>query len=240
MKDILGKALLDYFQGNHTEDIITETNISEEDEMPLSYLFRDFKEMPALEQQALRLSKGSTLDVGCGAGNHSLYLQNQGLDVLAIDISEGAIEVAKQRGVERTKHIELLNLNDETFDTILLIMNGTGIFSQLSNVSKYLQHLRTLLNDGGQILIDTSDIKYMFDEGEDGGIWVPSDRYYGELTFTMSYKKEKGEPFDWLYLDANLFETAATSNGFDFEIIAHGEHFDYLARLTIAANSPLQ
>ncbi len=240
MKDILGTALLDYFHGNYTEDIITETNISEEDEMPLPYLFRNFEEMPPLEQQALKLAKGKTLDVGCGAGSHALYLQNRELDVLGIDISEGAIKVSKERGVKNVKQIELLHLENQKFDTILLLMNGTGIFSKLSNVSAYLQHLKTLLNEGGQILMDTSDIKYMYDEGEDGSIWVPSDRYYGELTFTMRYKKEKGEPFNWLYLDPTLFETAATSNGFDFEIISQGAHFDYLAKLTIAGNNPSQ
>lgn len=240
MKDILGKALLDYFHGNYTEDIRTETNITYEDEMPLPYLFRSFEDMPSLEQEALKRAKGKTLDVGCGAGSHALYLQNQGLEVYAIDISEGAIQVSQKRGVDNTTQVSLLELKDQKFDTILLLMNGTGIFSVLANVSLYLEHLKSLLNTGGQILIDTSDIKYMFDEGGDGGIWVPSDRYYGELTFTMSYKKEKGEPFDWLYLDASLFKTAANSNGFDFKIIANGAHFDYLARLTIAENSILQ
>ena len=93
MKDLFGKALLDYQSGDYTEDLITSTNISEDDVLPLPYLFRDFSEMPKLEQKALQLAKGNILDVGCGAGSHSLYLEEKGLNVKAIDTSIGAIEV---------------------------------------------------------------------------------------------------------------------------------------------------
>jgi 2-polyprenyl-3-methyl-5-hydroxy-6-metoxy-1,4-benzoquinol methylase len=90
MKDLFGKAILDYQTNNSPEDLITETSISEADEMSVAYLFRDFKDMPKLEQKALQLAKGKVLDVGCGAGSHALYLQEKGLDVTAIDISENA------------------------------------------------------------------------------------------------------------------------------------------------------
>jgi 2-polyprenyl-3-methyl-5-hydroxy-6-metoxy-1,4-benzoquinol methylase len=75
MKDLFGTAILDYQTNNSPEDISTETNISEVDAMEVSYLFRSYKEMPKLEQKALQLAKGKILDVGCGAGSHSLYLQ---------------------------------------------------------------------------------------------------------------------------------------------------------------------
>ena len=111
MKDLFGKALLDFQNGNYTEDILTSTSISEDDVLHLPYLFRTFSEMPKLEKKALKLAKGKTLDVGCGSGSHSLYLQNKGINVKAIDISEGAIEVAKQRGV---LNASVLNVLDET------------------------------------------------------------------------------------------------------------------------------
>ena len=129
-KDLIGRALLDYQNGNYVEDLITWTNISDEDELPLPYLFRSYKEMPKLEQRALQLSEGTILDVGCGAGNHVLWLQNKGFQIKGIDTSKGAIEVCKIRGI---RDVELRPLLAETgtFDTILLLMNGTGIFQEL-------------------------------------------------------------------------------------------------------------
>lgn len=233
MNDILGKALLDYFQGNYTEDLITETNISEADVLPLPYLFRSFDEMPSLEQYALRQCFGKVLDVGCGAGSHSLYLQERGLEVMAIDRSPGAVTVAKGRGVKNTRVIEIDQVSEEKFDTILMLMNGTGIFETLENTPKMLKHLKQLLKNGGQLLIDSSDLQYMYDRNEDGSIWVPMDRYYGELEFSMSYKGSKTETFPWLYLHENLFEALAQENGYRYEVVARGEHFDYLAKLTV-------
>lgn len=231
MKDIFGKAMLDYYSDNYSEDLITSTNISEDDVLPLPYLFRDFSEMPKLEQKALQLAKGMVLDVGCGAGSHSLYLQDKGLNIKAIDISKGAIEVTKQRGVTNTELKPILE-ETETFDTILLLMNGTGIFEELIQVSKYLKHLKSLLNPNGQILIDSSDIKYIY-EDEDGGIWLDtSGRYYGELDYYLSYKNEKEEPMKWLYLDFETLNTACQSVGLQCEKIMDGEHFDYLARIS--------
>lgn len=233
MKDLFGKAILDFQTNNSPENLITETNISEADEMSVDYLFRSFNEMPKLEKKALQLCKGKVLDVGCGAGSHSLYLQKKGFEVTAIDISENAIKACKLRGLNDVRVQNILDLENESFDTILLLMNGTGIFRTLLETSNYLQKLKSLLNPNGQILIDSSDIIYMFDEGDDGSYLVPTDGYYGELTFTISYKNETEESFPWLYLDYNTLQNAAESNGLECELIIEGEHFDYLARLTL-------
>jgi SAM-dependent methyltransferase len=234
MKDLFGKAILDFQTNNSPEDLITETSISEEDEMSAAYLFRDFSGMPKLEQQALLLSKGKVLDVGCGAGSHSLYLQKEkNLEVTAIDISNNAVEACQLRGITDVFKIDLLEFNSvDKFDTILLLMNGTGIFGKLENVSKYLQKLKSLLAENGQILIDSSDIIYMFDEEEEGGKWIPGDAYYGELEFTISYKGQKEAPFPWLYMDYTTLQNAAIANGFQCELVLEGDHYDYLARLT--------
>ena len=235
MKDLFGKAILDFQTNNSPEDLITETSISEADEMSVAYLFRSYDKMPKLEQKALQLAKGKVLDVGCGAGSHSLTLQNdRKLDVIAIDISTNAIEACQLRGVKNTKVQDILELDaTEKFDTILLLMNGTGIFETLNETSKYLQKLKSLLNPDGQILIDSSDIIYMFDDDEDGGKWIAGAGYYGELTFTVYYKNETEVPFPWLYLDYNTLQNAAFANGLQCEIILEGEHYDYLAKLSI-------
>ena len=231
MKDLFGQALLDYHNGNYTVDILTETNISDEDALPLPYLFRSYKDMPKLEQKALSLCKHSVLDVGCGSGSHSLYLQKKGYNIKAIDISPGAIEVCKKRGIKNTQMIALLD-ETEKFDTILLLMNGTGIFEELSLVSKYLGHLKSLLKPNGQILMDSSDIKYMY-EDEDGGYWMDmNSSYYGELNYFLSYKGKKEDPMKWLYLDFDTLKLACETIGLSCDLVLEGEHFDYLARLS--------
>ena len=205
---------------------------SKADEMSVEYLFRSFNEMPKLEKKALQLAKGKILDVGCGAGSHALYLQEKGFDVTAIDISVNAIKACELRGLKNARVQNILDLENEKFDTILLLMNGTGIFGTLSETSKYLQKLKSLLNPNGQILIDSSDIIYMFDADDDGSYLVPADGYYGELAFTISYKNETEDSFPWLYLDYNTLQNAAHANGLGCELVLEGKHFDYLAKLT--------
>ncbi len=234
MADIFGKALLDYYHGNYSEDIKTYSSLDEEDVIPLPYLFRSYEEMPKLEQKALQLAYGKVLDIGCGAGNHALYLQGNGLEVTGLDNSGGAISVCKERGVKSLVNSSILNYDKKRFDTLLLLMNGIGLAGSLDNLGDFLQHLASLLLPNGQILLDSSDIIYMFEQDEDGGYWIPNNgRYYGEVIFTMEYKSEKGEPFDWLYIDFNTLKNTCSSNHLGCELIMEGEHYDYLARLTL-------
>ena len=186
-----------------------------------------------LADEINKLNPEKVLDVGCGAGSHSLYFQQKGFQVKSIDISKGAIEVCKLRGL---KYVEVKNILDETetFDTILLLMNGTGIFQELSQVSKYLTHIKSLLNPNGQILIDSSDIKYMY-EDEDGGFWIDAHaNYYGELDYYLSYKGKKEVPMKWLYLDFDILKSACETLGLQCELILEGDHFDYLAKLSLS------
>ena len=235
IKDLFGKAILDYQTNNQPEDIITETSISEADPMSVAYLFRSFEQMPKLEQKALQLACGKVLDIGCGAGSHSLHLQkNTACEVFAVDISSNAIKACELRGIQNARSLDVMKLEGEQFDTLLLLMNGAGMCGRLKNISAFLQKLKSLLAPGGQILLDSSDIIYMFDEDEDGGKWIPSNEaYYGEVVFNISYKGEHEKPFDWMYIDYNTLQNAAHANGLQCALILEGEHYDYLAKLWI-------
>lgn len=231
--DIFGFALTDYHNEVYTEDIIVHSSIAEDDEIPIPYLFRTFEEMPLIEQKALSLCAGATLEIGSGAGSHSLWLQEQGIDVTGIDISKGAVALSRKRNLTKVLHTNIL-AHTASYDTLLLLVNGTGIFERLDKVDNYLQHLKSVLNKGGQILIDGSDIRYMY-EDEDGGYWVDTHKaYYGEVTFAMSYKGHRSETFDWLYLDFDTLKKYAQKNELACELILEGDHYDYLARLTLA------
>lgn len=232
-EDILGTALLDYQKGNYSEDIITYSSLNEEDVLPLPYMFREFKDMPDIEQKALSLCSGQVLDVGCGAGSHALYLQNMGISVTGLDASKGAIEVSKLRGLKNAIHGNLEDYQGQQFDTILVLMNGVGLAGTLNGLEQFFTKLKSLLKDNGQILLDSSDIIYMFENDEDGGYWIPDNvNYYGEVSFSMEYKKQKSQSFPWLYVDYNTLQRAASYNNLTCKLVMEGEHYDYLARLT--------
>lgn len=231
-RDIFGMALIDFQKGNYSEDITTYSSLEEKDIIPLPYLFRDYDAMPLIEQKALDLCRGTVLDVGCGSGSHSLYLQNKGVDVTGLDESEGAVFTAKSRGVKNVVHSNIYDYSGTKFDTILLLMNGIGIAGQLNGLPFLLNHLEGLLNPGGQILVDSSDIIYMFEADDDGGYWIPDNgKYYGEVEFTMEYKGLKSVPFNWLYIDYNRLKQVAEQENLSCELVCEGTHYDYLARL---------
>jgi SAM-dependent methyltransferase len=230
--DIFGKALIDYQNGNYTEDIITHSSLAGKDVMELPYLFRTFDEMPEIEQKALELSWGSVLDIGCGAGSHSLILQNKNLEITSIDVSKGAIETCQLRGIKNAKVQDIWKLKRQKYDTILALMNGIGICGNLKNLIKFLRHLKSLLQPNGQILIDSSDILYMY-EDDDGTYEIPEKGYYGEVIYQFEYKKEKSKPFPWIFVDLESLTYYAKKAGLHCELVLEGTHADYLARLTI-------
>lgn len=230
MKDLIGKAILDYQTNNAPQNIITETTISEADEMEIAYLFRNFDQMPIIEQTALQLSRGKILDVGCGAGSHALHLQNNGHNVTAIDISPNAIQACKLRGITTAEAANIMDYEGD-FDTILLLMNGTGICGTIENTVPFFKKLKSLLNENGQILIDSSDLLYMYDDDEIAQKYKDSE-YYGQLTFEVSYKNEREQPFEWLYLDLEMLKEQANIAGLICEVVLEGDSNDYLARLS--------
>lgn len=232
--DIFGNAIKAYFESGDEEDILVHSPDFDDDVIPVPYLFRNFKEMPPLEKKALALCKGRVLDVGCGAGSHALYLEKEkNLSVTAIDTSKGAIEVCRKRGISDVRNIAFEDLSEEKYDTILLLMNGTGIVGKMRKLDAFFQKLKSILNPKGQVLIDSSDLVYLFDTDEDGGVWVDAGKgYYGELTYSLSYNGKTSDKFDWLYLDFDSLSLAASKNGFSCDLVQKGEHYDYLARLT--------
>lgn len=234
-KDPMGTAISDYFNHHRADRLRVFSSQFEEDMIPVKELFRTMQSMPMLERTALQMSEGKILDVGAGSGCHALALQEMDKEVCAIDISPLSVEVMKQRGVKDSR---LVNLFDETFtetfDTILMLMNGSGIIGRLSNMPNFFQRMKLLLRPGGCILMDSSDLRYLFEE-EDGSIVIDlAGDYYGEIDFQMQYKNVKGDTFDWLYVDFQTLSLYASECGFKAELVKEGKHYDFLAKLSIA------
>lgn len=230
----MGAAIADYYKNGRAGKLRVFSSQFDEDEIPVSQLFRTYDEMPALEQEALQLASGTILDCGAGSGCHALALQEMGKEVQAIDISPLSVEVMQLRGVKQAYCVNLFDENYlQKFDTILMLMNGSGIIGKLENMRAFFSKMKQHLNPGGCIYMDSSDLRYLF-EDEDGSFLMDlAADYYGEIDYRMQYKQVKGDVFDWLYVDFQTLAYYATENGFKAELVKEGEHYDYLACLKL-------
>lgn len=225
-KDIFGEAAKAYYFNEDQTPITVKSPDFDDDTIPVAYLFRDYAEMPVLEQAALEMCEGTVLDVGCSVGSHSLYLQKKGLEVTGIDISEASVEIAKKRGFSQAQVQDFYKMENGRFDTLLFLMNGSGIIGRTENLPKFFQQCRKLLTENGKILMDSSDLIFLFDEEPE-----IFEEYYGEMQFQISWKDHSSEAFDWLYIDPETLKKAAEDNNFHCTIVKEGEHYDYLAEL---------
>lgn len=229
--DLPGTALKDFYYSGDCSDIIVHSNIFEDELMPVELFFRDFREMPKIEKIALKYCRGKVLDIGAGAGSHSLYLQNKKMDVTALDISQGAYEVMKARGIKNVLNADLFAVKNQKFDTLLMLMNGIGICGTIKKFKKFLSKAHELLKPDGIILFDSSDIKHHFME-KDGSMWINlGTEYYGEVEFQMEYRETKGKTFPWLFIDFETAEKISNEQGFECTLLYSNKNHQYLAML---------
>lgn len=234
--DIFGLAFKDYLSGDREGRIVVKTvfpGFTEVDELPVSYFFRCYDLMPEWEQLALSMCNGVVLDSGAGAGAHAIELQKRGLDVYAIDISEGAVQTMRERGVNRAFCIDFMDVTTRKFNTILFLMNGVGMARSLPGLKRLLTHARSLLVPGGVVLLESTNVLYMYKE-TDGSLCVPmGDKYYGEIDYQLTYKNHNGAPFPWLFVDMDNLTGIAESCGFGIKMLYEGETDNYLAALQV-------
>jgi len=229
--DPMGQAISDYFFKRKTAKLLTCTHLTTYDELPLPYLFRSYNDMPEIERQALNLAHGRILDVGAAAGAHSIYLQQKGFDVTAIDNSQLSVEVLKARGL-KAEAADFFEYKAQPFDTLLFLMNGAGMCGTLDRLPIFLERCKSLITSSGQILLDSSDLIYLYME-DDGSCNIDlNGYYYGEMLFSVKYKKLRSDKFKWLFVDFDNLKQAAFKCGMQCEKIIDGPHYDYLARIS--------
>ncbi|HOI26149.1 MAG TPA: methyltransferase domain-containing protein [Paludibacteraceae bacterium] len=230
-EDVYGDGLRAYQNGKKNAKFIVESDLAETDRWPIFTFFRSYEEMPEVEQKALQHVEGKTLDVGAGAGSHSIWLQSKQIDVTAIDVSPGAVEVMRERGVNRPLLQNYFSFNETGYDTMLMLMNGIGIVGKLNRLSSFFLQAKKILKKGGRILLDSSDIRYMY-EDEDGSVMIDlNGGYYGEMEYTFGFNKKKGVPFDWVFVDFDTLADCAKLHGFSCKKLYEDDHYLYLAEL---------
>ncbi len=231
--DLFGMAFSEYHDSLMDTPIEVWINDERQDPLPPSYFFRGYDAMPALEHIGLACCGERVLDVGAAAGCHSLWLQENGHEVDALEISELACEVMRKRGVKNVIHANFFELTPEpVYDTVLLLMNGLGMGQNVEGTVQLLNHAAKFLKPGGDIIGDSSDIAYFYDakelEQKKGlSLQPPFDHYYGKVHFKVKWKTFETD-FPWIYPDLQLLESAAKTNQLDFTVVAEGKHHDYL------------
>ncbi len=233
-QDPMGAAIRDFHLKGKAKRLRVLSSMFDEDEIPVSTLFRTESEMNVLERQALNLCHGRVLDVGAGAGCHSRVLQQRGIDTTAIDISPLSVQTMRERGILKALHANFFTdcIEGTPFDTVLMLMNGIGIVGRVNCFADFFARLDTLLAPGGQLLTDSSDLRYIF-EDEDGTFCYDGEaEYYGEVDYRMVYGSTRGPRFHWLYADFDTLAREALQHGFRAEKVLDGQHYDYLARIT--------
>lgn len=223
-----GAALLDCFHGDASAMLVCHQD-GVRDDVPAAFWLRD--EIDPLEALALDLCRGRVLDLGAGAGVHALELQRRGFAVTAVDIAPQCVEIMLARGVQDARAADLYAFRDGPFDTVVCLCNGLDKVGCLSDLPRFLDHIRGLLAPGGQLVADSFDLRIGADEARLGELAqkTASGRYFGEMDLRFEYRGRSGAPFAVLQVDYETFAEIAGRHGWSCELVrAAGGH--YLAR----------
>jgi 2-polyprenyl-3-methyl-5-hydroxy-6-metoxy-1,4-benzoquinol methylase len=227
-----GRALLAYLDGDSTAEIIVRRDDGNEAAIPAALFFRDESGFTELEITALALCEGRVLDIGTGAGLHSVALQRRGHRVTAIDICPDAVAAARQRGVTALC-ADVFGFEAGQFDSLLMMGHGIGMVETIEGLQRLLIRARTLVAAGGQLLLDSLDVRKTADPAHLAYHEAnrKAGRYIGEIRMQFEFQGQTGPYCGWLQVDAETLTEHATRAGWQCEVVLQADHGDYLARL---------
>jgi len=229
------RALLSFERGNTDARILIADDLGDSDLLPAARFFRDEDGLPLLERTALDLCTGRVLDVGAGAGCHSLALLERGHSACAVEILPELVELLRRRGVTDARPGSVFHLPAERWDTVLMLMNGWGLPETLAGLERFLAGLENLVAPGGQLIADSTDMRrFATDWRTADGVRLArreDGRYVGEIQFQLEYDGQRGDPFSQLYVDPDTLSILASRAGWKVEIVVSGEDGAFLSRL---------
>lgn len=218
-QDAFGHMFHDYLTKKAAYGVIERDDGLVEVDSSTGY-FSEFKNWPRHERKAMRYARGRTLDIGCGAGRHSLYLQGKGLDVLGIDNSPLAIEVCKLRGLKNAEVIPINQINSSLgiFDTVLMMGNNFGLFGSFEGARRLLKRFSKITSVQGRIIAETNDV-YKTDLPEHLSYHEfnrQRGRMAGQIRLKIRYKRYATPWFDYPMVSKE--EMADILDGTDWQV----------------------
>jgi 2-polyprenyl-3-methyl-5-hydroxy-6-metoxy-1,4-benzoquinol methylase len=220
--ELHGQALLDYINGDEGAHYILRRN--DGIAYPPIYARQFFypEGLPALDRVAVQRCAGKVLDLGAGAGSHSLAIQERGLDVTSVDISANAVEVMSRRGCKKARVGDIFDSYSEPFDTVFVILN-IGIVQNLDGLARFLKHLDTLMNDNGRLITDSIDPRNSEDESyrKYTQAKIAEGRYPGARTLRIEYKNQVSDWFEWMHIDPETLGQYVHKAGYSMECLGN-------------------
>ena len=234
-EDAYGQQLLAQYKGRTaTAEIIERDDNYIDTGSEAGLYFFEYEQWSPLERQAIALVKGRVLDIGCGAGRHSLYLQGKGFDVTGIDNSPGAIEVCQLRGLKNAIMRPIANVDEfgpNSFETILMLGNNFGLFGDVKKAKLILGKLSRITSSEAHIIAGSRN-PYMTDSPEHleyHELNRQRGRMPGQLKMRVRFGKTVGEWFEYLFVSPEEMQEIVADTAWQIkEFIGAGEP-NYLA-----------
>jgi len=199
--------------------------------------FAPVRRWAAVERRALRYVRGRVLDAGVGAGRVALELQARGRDVVGIDVSPGAVEVARRRGVHDVRLLAFEDVSESLgwFDTLAMFGNNFGLFGSPAKAKRLLPRLRPLV---GRIVATSNDLYATTDPAH---IAYQErnrarGRTSGQLRLRVRYRDLVGPWYEYLIVSPEEMAEIVAGTGWEIRRLVQDEGSYYVAVLEPSAS----
>jgi SAM-dependent methyltransferase len=230
-----GLALLDYVKSAKNVSLTVRRDDGYAQDLPVSFFFRDPVADFPIDRTALDHCRSPVLDVGAGAGIHSLVLQERELVVTALDVSPYAVDVLRRRGVRDVREGDVFDFTAGRYASILLLGHGIGVAGTLDGLDRLLVHMRSLLLEEGAVFCDSIDIREPLEPAHVAyqAANRKAGRYIGESRIRVEYGERVGRWTRWLHVDPVTLRERAARVGYSCAVLHEVPGGDYLARLRL-------